>query len=510
MGNECDGEAMGLLIKIERESKKALFRQIMDQIIDLVESGILKSGDRLPASRSMAESVGVDRSTVYKAYQELWARGYLESRPGAYSTIRKRARRATRTSKPQKGVIDWPARMTPASGDVYDSYIKEKTFFPHSIGPEVINFVPLSPDSRLFPMEAFRKCMNHVLSWKGVELLKYGSPFGYEPLREFIAERMQLHGVSVDVHEIMISTGAQNGIELLLKLLVQPGSCVVFESPTYSRAVDIFRMASVKLIEVPMISDGMDLEALETLMNIESPALVYTIPNFHNPTGITTNQDHRERLLGICRQHGVPLVEDGFEEEMKYFGKAVLPIKSMDRGQVVIYLGTFSKVLFPGLRIGWIAADRTCIEHLFPIQRASILSGNLLDQAALDHFCRSGYYDLHIKRMHRVYRRRMLTALREMKACFRQKRISWTRPAGGYTIWIQLKGLSMSEADVVAHILHHGVMVLPGSTHFYGQPDGIYFRLSIAELDEAAIETGIKRLGSSLDQLYRKTKRSLN
>ena len=495
---------MGVLIKIDEQSKRPMFRQIMDQIIELVDSEALKPGARLPSTRSLADKLAVNRSTVYNAYQELWSLGYLESRPGSYSTVRRRARVASKQDKPDKGLIEWHKRITSGSEGLYEAYLKEKALFPKTAVSEVINFIPLSPDSRLFPMDAFRKCMNHVLISEGVDLLQYGSPLGYGPLREFIAEWMRLHSVSISTDEIMITTGAQNAIELLLKLLTEPGAGVAFETPTYSRAIDIFRLSNVKMIEVPMNRDGMDLDALEHLLSQESPVMIYTIPNFHNPTGITTEQSHRERLLHICELYGTPLVEDGFEEEMKYFGKAVLPIKSMDHRGVVIYLGTFSKILFPGLRIGWIAADKECIDRLVPIQRASIISGNLLDQAALDRFCRLGYYDLHIKRMHRIYRKRMHTALKAMKSTLSPRQIEWTQPAGGYTIWVRLKGLKMSEDKIIGHIFDHGVMTLPGSSHFYGPSDGVYFRLSIAHLDEPDIEEGIRRLGRGVDQLYTK------
>ena len=495
---------MGVLIKIDELSKKPIFRQIMDQIIELVDSETLKPGARLPSTRSMADRLGVNRSTVYKAYQELWSPGYVESSPGSYSTVRKRTRVVSKQSKPYKGLVEWHRKSTAGCRGLYDTHVKEEALFQKTGVPGIINFIPLSPDSRLFPMDEFRKCMNHVLVSHGVNLLQYGSPLGYGPLKEFIAERMQLHSVSISADEIMITTGAQNAIELLLRLLVGPGTGVVFEIPTYSRAIDIFRLGDVKMIGVPMNKDGMDLDALEHLLDRESPAMIYTIPNFHNPTGITTEQSHREKLLRIGEHYQIPLVEDGFEEEMKYFGKAVLPIKSMDHRGVVIYLGTFSKVLFPGLRIGWIAADKECIDRLLPIQRAMILSGNILDQAALDRFCRLGYYDLHIKRMHRIYRKRMQTALSTMKSSLNHGQIEWTQPAGGYTIWVRLKGLKMSEDEIIEHLIDHGVMVLPGSSHFYGASDGVYFRISIAHLDEPDIEEGIRRLSRGLDQLYRK------
>jgi GntR family transcriptional regulator/MocR family aminotransferase len=493
---------MSVLLKIDPRAQVPVFRQIMDQIIRLVDSESLRPGDRLPATRDMARRLSVSRATVYRAYQELWSLGYLESRPGAYSTVRRRPKVLATGLGSDPGVIPWERRSSAVSEALYQAHRAEEALLNPAVRADLINFVPLSPDSRLFPTDAFRRAMNHVLARHGAELLQYGSPLGYHPLRAYIAERMRLHGVWTTPDQIMITTGAQNAIERLLRLLAPPGARVAFESPTYSRAMDIFRLAQVEMTGVPMTPRGMDLEALDAMAAQDPPALVYTIPNFHNPTGITTDQGHRERLLAICESYRIPLVEDGFEEEMKYFGKAVLPIKSMDQRGVVVYLGTFSKILFPGLRIGWIAADPGCIERLAPIQKALILSGNLLDQAALYRFCRLGEYDLHVNRMHRIYRRRMQTALKALKATFgSDRRIRWTEPCGGYTIWLRLEGLSQSEPEVLGVLRRHGVMLLPGSFHFHGAAQGVYFRLSIAHLDEATITEGIRRLALGLDAL---------
>jgi len=501
------GGGMSLLIRIDHRSKRPVFGQIMDRIMELVDSGALQPGARLPSTRSLALGLEVNRSTVYRAYQELWSLGYLESRPGSYSTVRKRAKVLSPESRPRGGLLDWAGLARPGCDRLQRAFLQEAALMERAADPEVINFIPLSPDSRLFPLDEFRRFMNRSLTRQGSGLLQYGSPLGYGPLREFIAQRMRLHSVSVSAEEIMITTGAQNALHLLLSLLAEPGAGVVLESPTYSRAIDAFRLGGLNLLPVPLTGEGMDLEVLEGLLRREPPALVYTVPTFHNPTGITTGQAHREELLRLCRQYRVPLVEDGFEEEMKYFGRAVLPIKSMDHDRVVIYLGTFSKVLFPGLRIGWIAADKDLIQGLVPLQRTTILSGNLLDQAALAGFCRSGGYELHIRRVHRVYRRRMQAALEALEGSLDRRRIEWTRPQGGYTIWVRLKGLALSEDELVEHLLGHGVAVLPGSLSFPGPPPELSFRLSIAHLDRPAIREGVGRLGLGLARIFHEDRR---
>ncbi len=493
---------MGLLIKMDETSDKPVFRQIMDRIIAMVDNGTLKPGEHLPSTRLLADQLLVNRSTVYRAYQELWALGYLESRPGSYSTVRKRAKVAAATDRPAEPLIDWAARTTAPSRELYQAQTKEQARFRSTEGESVIDFLPLSPDSRLFPLDAFRQCLNQALAGRGAELLQYGQPQGYRPLRELIADRMRLHSVTVSADEIMVTTGAQNAMELLSQLLAAPGGGVAFEDPTYSRALDVFRLNNLDMTGIPMTGQGLDLEALESLLRSRPPAFVYTIPNFQNPTGLTTDQPHREKLLRLCERYGTPLVEDGFEEEMKYFGKAVLPIKSMDRSGLVVYLGTFSKVLFPGLRIGWIAADRELIRRLIPLQQASILSGSHLLQAALHAFCQAGHYDLHIRRMHRIYRRRMQTALKAMHRLLDRPEVVWKEPTGGYIIWLRLKDAGLGEDEAVDRLFQRGVKVMPGGSHFFGPMEDVFIRLSIAHLDEDQIEEGFSRLGQGLQDIY--------
>jgi DNA-binding transcriptional MocR family regulator len=194
----------------------------------------------------------------------------------------------------------------------------------------------------------------------------------------------------------------------------------------------------------------------------------------------------------------VPLVEDGFEEELKYFGKCALPIKSMDTGGAVVYLGTFSKVVFPGLRVGWVAAERACIERLLAISRFSALSANVVAQAALQRFCAAGCYEALLRRVHRAYRRRMLALLAALRRHLPERGVRWTQPAGGYTLWLTVERTAASEERVDAQLRAHGVVASRGSLYFASPHRGVHFRISIANLDEGEIEEGCRRLGAAL------------
>jgi DNA-binding transcriptional MocR family regulator len=489
-----------MLLRIRRESRTPVYKQICGQVAKLVEEGSLLPGSRLPATRVLASGLGINRSTVYRAYQELWALGYLESRPGSYSTVRGRLKPFGPSATPEGERPDWERLCPPASQAIFGEHQTLLRLIPRAPSQRVLSFAGLSADRDLAPAEDLRSCMRCVLQGSGKKLLDYGDPQGSGPLREVIARRMRTHGISVSADEVLVTSGSQQGLDLVTRLLAKAGSGIALESPTYSMAIPLFRFQGLRMAEVPMLPGGADLDALARAAGRRRLAFFYTIPNFQNPTGISTNQAHRERLLALCEERGLPLVEDGFEEEMKYFGKAVLPVKSMDTRGLVVYLGTFSKVVFPGLRVGWIAAERECIRRLLALSRFTQLSGNQVTQAAVARFCGEGLYEQHLRRVHRVYRSRMWTMLHALENHMPTRHVTWTRPSGGYTLWVQVDGEPAAEPDLLRCLDHHGVAVAPGSLFFPGRPRGLCFRLSVSNLKEPDIEQGCRHLGKGLSK----------
>jgi GntR family transcriptional regulator/MocR family aminotransferase len=485
-----------ILIKIDKQSTVPVFRQIIHQLAFLIDGGVLKVGDRLPASRMLAAQLGVNRATVYRAYEELWAAGYTESRPGSYSVVRARMTMNVDLGPPGS-LIDWAGigRESRLVGQSL-TFAGRKLF-----QGEIINFRPLSPDSRLMPVDDFRKCMHDVLAKEGASLLQYGDMFGYRPLREFLVRHLQKHGIQVSVDEIMLTNGSQQSLDLILRFFDKPGLKVAVEQPSYSQFINLLDFYQAQVVGLPMGENGADLAEVDRIFVREKPAFFYTMPNFHNPLGISTSQEYRERLLKLCETHRVVLIEDGFEEEMKFFGKAILPIKSMDSKQVVIYLGTFSKVLFPGLRVGWIAADKACISHLAAIRQIVDHSGNQLSQAAIYKYCISGYYDLHLKRLHREYRKRMQAALKAVRE-FIPEIIRCTKPSGGYLLWMKMPDDRIEESVLLEKLSGAGVSVSPGQLFFSEKQTIPAFRLSIAHLDETEIRLGMERIGRVLSEVY--------
>jgi len=489
-----------MLLKINRESPKPVYKQIIEEIKALIDHDAIGIDQPLPSTRILAKKLGVNRTTVVRAYEELQALGYLQSRPGSYNRVQKR-RKEAEYSPERKSLIPWEKAANNASRELYELFLRYSPERPvgSKFNDKALNISQLDPDPRLYPLAEFRRCLRHVIKVHGPESLEYGTYKGYLPLRRLIARRLRLHGISVSEEEMLITNGAQQAIDLVIRLFADRTKKVAVEAPTYANVLPLIQFNGQKVVSIPMREDGMDLNTLERVLAREKVSFLYTIPNFQNPTGITTSHQHRERLLNICSKHKIPIVEDGFEEDMKYFGKVPLPIKSIDDKNIVIYLGTFSKALFPGLRIGWVTAHRECIERMTAIKRFSDLTSGNLVQMVLHDFLKRGYYDLHLKRLHRIFRSRMQLALRTMEDCFPQT-VQWTRPSGGYTIWVTMPR-KFSEAELHGFLSRYGVTVSPGSYYFPRTRTSACFRISIARIDEAEIKEGISRLGRALHKL---------
>ena len=489
-----------IILNLNPMSKIPLHQQVFTNIKEMIENNMLKVGSKLPASRVLAKSHGISRTVVYRSYQELWSQGYLESRPGSYSIVRKKTPNINLNQRASKSLIDWNTAITEESKDVYDTVSK----FPDSSSEfKFENFIDMSNlqlDPQIFPIEEFKRSLNTVIL-NDPGFFNYGAAKGYLPLRNYIASRLQTHGIWVTPEEVLITNGTQSSIDLILRTLTKPGSKIISESPTYFYALPLFHLYQTQVVPISMDEDGLNINELEQALKIEHPSFIYTVPNFHNPTGVTMNQEKRESILALAEKHKIPILEDAFEEEMKYFGKVPLSIKSMDKNQVVIYLSSFSKVLFPGIRIGWIAANKSFIEKVTAIKNVIDLKSNSVIQAALYEFCKQGYYDIHIRRMHHVYKKRMEVVLNTLKKEITFRHVSWIEPIGGYLIWLKITGLNITESKLHTIFVKHRVLTSPGSLYFSKKPESHFIRISISELNEEDIIEGIKRLKSAFSEI---------
>ncbi|MFH1841623.1 MAG: PLP-dependent aminotransferase family protein [bacterium] len=489
-----------LLLDLDRKSCVPLHRQLVKTIRERIDSGALQPGEKLPSTRQLAVSLGTHRTTVASAYQQLWSLGYLDLRQRARPRVRRRTAVVSPADHQQQWRLDWGKVASPATEGILRDH---REFPPPAGGPvdeSTINLATLDMDQRLFPLDQFRSCLNRASIRGGSELLTCGDPAGYLPLREYLARRLRQHGIQVAAGELLLTNGSQQGIDLLFRLLAAPGRAIAFEAPTYDYMLPLLRFYGMKPLAIPLRDDGMDLDFLERTLRHHRPSAIYTMPSFQNPTGISTTQAHRERLLVLCEEHQTLLVEDGYDEEMQYSGKVVLAVKSMDWHGLVAYCGTFSKVLFPGARVGWIAADRDGIERLLAIRRFAEIAPSSLMQAAISRFCRAGYFDRHVSKMHRTYRSRMQVALQVLHEHIPPDLATWTEPRGGFLIWLRLQAETAPAQELPRLLAKNGVRVGQGRFFFSGPEPQTCLRLSIASLNEQEIDEGVRRLRRVLEE----------
>ena len=490
------------MLTLDRAKKSPLFEQLVDSIVAKINSGKLLVGDKLPATRDLAKQLSVSRTTVCRAYDELYALGYIESNQGAFSRIRQ-VEKNTSNNMNSQSTINWQSLCNKNVLDVHQKItaIHEEKVSGSTKKP--IDFLSLAPSESLMPVDDFRKCMNQVLKSNGAELLQYGETLGFRPLREYIAKHLRQHGIVTTAEEIILTNGAQHAIDLVTKLLINEHDNIQLESPTYALILPLLNVLGAKIHSVSMNENGLDLIELEKNIKQNPSKLLYTMPNFHNPTGISTSQEHREQLLQLCSKYKLPIIEDGFVDEMKYFGRTPMPIKAMDEEGLVIYLGSFSKILFPGIRIGWIVADEKLINMLGSLKQATSLQSNILDHAAINLFCRKGYYQQHIKRSHALYKKRMQTAIKMAKKVFPSDLFSFTTPNGGYLLFVSAKTKSINEQALIEAISSKGVQVSSGSKHFSQSSDYAHFRISIAKPNTNEIIEGFEKIGQAIAELIK-------
>jgi DNA-binding transcriptional MocR family regulator len=482
-------------ITLERAPDEApVYRQIAAQIRAEIESDRIAAGERLPTIRALAGELGVHRDTVAQAYDALASQGVVESTVG----------RGTFVTRPRARVA--AARFDPSFSSLAERLVafdRARPRFGSSV--DAVPMHALIPDPRLYPADAFRKALNRVLSEGGPELLLYGGPQGHEGLRAALAHHFERGGLAVAPDEIVLCHGASQGISLALRLFCEPGDAIAVEEPTYNNTLGAALALGLRTATVPMRDEGLDLELLEATLARPDVKALYTIPTFHNPLGTTTSLEHRRGLLEVARRAQVPVIEDGYEVDLRLTGRGVPPLAALDDSGIVVHLFSFSKSLFPGARVGAIAARGRSIDALLALKQATDLSDALPLQAAMADFVESGAYDRHLVRV-----RKELLARRDavLEALAREmpEGTTWTTPEGGYQIWIELPG-GIDTSDLLTDAAAAGVLFMPGSQFYDDARPGSGLRVTFAMADTKALVVGVERLAQVVRQRLSQTPR---
>ncbi len=464
-----------------------LYRTIADAIIRDIRKGRHLEGERLPASRDLARALEVNRATVHQALQVLKREGWVETNKGGGTRVARRS-----SAAPVVG----PA---PAWDRIASSLLLRIVAEPAAgeAAPDAYDLSRLAPDERDFPAAAFAALLAEVA--RDGALLAYGSPFGYRPLRETLASRLNRRGIPADPDALLIVNGAQQGLDLITRALVDPGDAVAVESPSYAGALSLLRAHRARLVGVPLDGEGMDLPALDRALS-ERPKFVYTIPDFQNPTGHLASAARRAEVARRAAAAGVLLVEDAFDADLLVEGELPAPLAALAPSHVV-HLGTISKALFPGVRVGWIAGPREFVHRLAALKRVGELTSPPVLQAALNLFLARGDYDRHLAKTRLRLKSRLALAHRTVLARFPiGTRVE--KPAGGWVLWVELPE-GVSGRALAAAAREKGVLLAAGADYMPDQTDVPAVRVSVARGTAADLEKALSLAGACARELVR-------
>ena len=492
-----------MLIHLDRSKPVPLARQIETHLERLIRERRLPPGVKLPATRELAETLGVNRATVATAYEELVAAGWARAHVGQGTFVAERDGAAEGGAPPPGAPsVDWAALLSRSARIVRTDEERRRAMLPPlPAGGDLISFAGGMPDSALFPTDDFRRVLNAVIRDDGEVLLQYYPVEGYPPLRRYLSTYLLRSGLEVTPDEILIVNGSQQGFDLISRTLIDPGDVIAIEEPTYPRALQVFRSFGAQLRAVPWDERGPRVDVLERLLERQTPKLFYCQPNAHNPTGLALGPDEAQRILAAAARHQVPIVEDGFDGSLHYGRRPPAPLKAADRNGVVIYIGSFSKILFPGLRLGWIIAPAPIAERLRAAKQLADLHTSALIQAAVHRFCERRLLDRHAARAAREYGRRcgiLLAALRRRMP----EGVTWTEPQGGFSLLLTLPG-GLSATALLPRANERGVAFMPGEAFFVEGGGAATLRLSFSSVPSSRIDEGVRRLAETIRSALR-------
>ena len=360
--------------------------------------------------------------------------------------------------------------------------------------PEIISFAGGLPAAELFPIEAIQAANQKVMAEKGRIALQYGPTEGYPALREQIVKLMARQQITADPSQLLITNGSQQGLDFVAKAFVDPGDVVITESPSYLGAINAFKAYEPTFVEVEMDDLGMRMDALEeALKNNPGTKFIYTIPDFQNPSGLTLALDRRKKMVELANQYDVVIVEDNPYGELRFEGEFLPAIKHYDTQDRVIFLGTFSKIYCPGLRLGWMFAGKEILEKMNMLKQGADLQASTLSQIEVATFLEDNDITKHIEKIKEVYMHRRDLMLNAMDEHF-PKEVKFTRPEGGLFTWVTLpKGLNAKE--IAPKALEKKVAYVPGGSFFPNGGGENTLRMNYSCSSDEQIVQGVKRLG---------------
>jgi len=482
---------MDFNLTLDSESEVPLYRQLSIKIGDKIRLGEMALGERLPATRELAGLLGLNRTTVSAAYELLESEGLIAGHVGRGSFV-------TAGPATQATGVNWTSLLNRA---------EPPAVAPVTPGTVSLSFATSRPARDLFPLDDFRSSCASVLARSDLaDILQLGSPSGYEPLRRYLLADAREQGVAGPGDDLIVTNGCQQALDLIGRVLVRPGDSVVVEDPVYPGLKSLFAEMGARLIGVAAGPDGFDAAAFEQVLSRERPRLVVVTPNFQNPTGNTLPLAARRALLAAARQARIPVIENDAYHDLRYEGEDLPAIKRLDDAGNTVLLRSFSKLSFPGLRVGWVVGPKPLLDRLRQAKQVADLHTDQLSQAVLLEFAGSGRLEAHRQRVLRAGAERLAATL---EGCNRRlpPGTKVTHPQGGMNVWVRLPE-PLDAGELLGRAQREGVSYLPGRWFAVSRFEPGALRLSFAGLTADEIGRGLAILGQVFHAELERSSRS--
>lgn len=480
--------------KPEKNSPVPLYEQIKKYIRERISEGHWKIGSRIPTQRQLAQLFSVNRSTIVTAVEDLIAEGLLEGRTKGGTIVKN----------------DTWSLLSKNSAPDWISYVKAGTHQPNFSTIQQINRYEFQPDiirlgtGELSPGLFPKKLMSIAAdkSVKNIKSLGYEEPKGSLALRKCVCDYLKANGIEADPSQVLIVSGALQALHLISVGILYKGSTVLTENPSYIYSINVFQSAGMKLFGIPMDNEGIMVDRVAKHRRQTNGAMLYTIPSFHNPTGISMSDKRRKQLLDMCESERLPIIEDDVYRELCIDGIAPVPIKAFDKNEQVLYLGSLSKSLCPGFRIGWVVGQEAVIERLADVKMQTDYGSSSISQMVAAEFISSGFYEEYIKAIRgELKTRRNITS--ECLDKYFKDIADWQLAKGGFYVWLCLKK-PVSMQKLFTECLSKGILINPGN--LYQHVSSQHIRISYSYASHEDLQYGLKALADTIREMRRWTK----
>lgn len=475
---------------------RPVYIQVKDYMKRLITKGALQANQKLPSTRELGMLLNVSRNTVVAAYSDLEEEDLIYVERGKGNFVTPSAVGVTDAEALQVSwQVDWKQHLNELARTAEEEDIMKRGI---RSAQGMISFTSIAPDEKLFDMNNFRRAFLDRMSLEGDIVLNYGYAKGYKPLIDYLLRYMENKGVDLAGKDILITNGFTEGLDIVLSSLNKKHGRILCENPTHHTALKNFKLHGFAITGVDMEPDGISLQKLELALSQQAFDLAYLVPSYQNPTGIVMSPEKRIAAARLLARHGVPILEDGFNEELRYSGSHVAPLIACGGGSnSIIYAGSYSKILFPGLRVGWLLADKELIDFLVSVKRARTIHTSTLDQSVLYQYLHNGYFEKYLKRAKAEYKRKYELAVQCCQSFIPCQRLSGD---GGLHLFLEFEK-GFDTRVLLDSCRDKGVIFTPGTIFYTDGGGSNTMRLGFSRVADEDIIKGTKRIGEAVLQM---------